>query len=188
MIFLCPFLHCKALRTAMYKRYVNIIIIIIIIMVQHIIRVDVLRVAQYFFRALQGRGKIRAMSKMSIEKEVYYSTTKKIVVLQLASIFLVRVFRNILIPSVRITLIMRKMFARIICQTIESEVDYLTAKEKCYLGFCFLVRVSKTSDSFSHSCSFFIRRYSPYCKPVKPGHYSVLRPRILHVLLTLYGK
>ena len=23
MIFLCPFLHCKALRTAMYKRYIN---------------------------------------------------------------------------------------------------------------------------------------------------------------------
>ena len=32
MIFLCPFLHCKALRTAMYKRYINSIIIIIIIM------------------------------------------------------------------------------------------------------------------------------------------------------------
>ena len=28
MIFLCPFLHCKALRTAMYKRYINSIIII----------------------------------------------------------------------------------------------------------------------------------------------------------------
>ena len=31
MIFLCPFLHCKALRTAMYKRYINSIITIIII-------------------------------------------------------------------------------------------------------------------------------------------------------------
>ena len=31
MIFLCPFLHCKALKTAMYKRYINSIIIIIII-------------------------------------------------------------------------------------------------------------------------------------------------------------
>ena len=30
MIFLCPFLHCKALRTEMYKRYINSIIIIII--------------------------------------------------------------------------------------------------------------------------------------------------------------
>jgi len=29
MIFSCPFLHCKALRTAMYKRYINSIIIII---------------------------------------------------------------------------------------------------------------------------------------------------------------
>ena len=26
MIFLCPFLHCKALKTAMYKRYINFII------------------------------------------------------------------------------------------------------------------------------------------------------------------
>ena len=33
MIFLCPFLHCKAFRTAMYKRYINSIIIIIIIIV-----------------------------------------------------------------------------------------------------------------------------------------------------------
>ena len=33
MIFLCPFLHCKALRTAMYKRYINSIIIIIIIFI-----------------------------------------------------------------------------------------------------------------------------------------------------------
>ena len=33
MIFLCPFLHCKALRTAMHKRYINSIIIIIIIII-----------------------------------------------------------------------------------------------------------------------------------------------------------
>ena len=33
MIFLCPFLHCKALRTVMYKRYINSIIIIIIIII-----------------------------------------------------------------------------------------------------------------------------------------------------------
>ena len=31
MIFLCPFLRCKALRTEMYKRYINSTIIIIII-------------------------------------------------------------------------------------------------------------------------------------------------------------
>ena len=41
------------------------------------------------------------------------------VILQLASIFWVRVFRNILIPSVRMTSTMSKMFARIICQTVE---------------------------------------------------------------------
>ena len=32
MIFLCPFLHCKALRTAMYKRYINSIIIILLLL------------------------------------------------------------------------------------------------------------------------------------------------------------
>ena len=33
MIFLCPFLPCKALRIAMYKRYINSIIVIIIIII-----------------------------------------------------------------------------------------------------------------------------------------------------------
>ena len=33
VIFLCPFLHCKALRAATYKRYINSIIIIIIIII-----------------------------------------------------------------------------------------------------------------------------------------------------------
>ena len=67
---------------------------------QHIIRADILR----------------AMIKMSAGIMCYY---KKIVILQLASVFLVRVFRNILIPSVRMTLTMIKTFACIICQTIE---------------------------------------------------------------------
>ena len=31
LILLCPFLHCKAIRTAMYKRYINSTIVIIII-------------------------------------------------------------------------------------------------------------------------------------------------------------
>ena len=59
--------------------------------------------------------------------------------------FLARVFRDILILSVRMTLTISKMFARIICQTIEWEVNYFTAKEKWYFGFYFLMRVSKTS-------------------------------------------
>ena len=50
-----------------------------------------------------------------------------------------------MIPSVKMTLTMKKMFAGIICQTIELEVDYSTAKRNCYLGFYFLVRVSKIS-------------------------------------------
>ena len=58
--------------------------------------------------------------------------------------FLVRVFRDILIPSVRMTLTISKMLAHIICQTIEWEVNYFTAKEKWYFGFYFLMRVSKT--------------------------------------------
>ena len=92
------------------------------------------------------------MSKMSaliicqtIEYEVYYSTTKKKIILQLPSMFLVRVFRNTLIPALKMTLTMNKMFAGIICQTIDREVDYSNAKNKCYFRFYFLVRVSKTS-------------------------------------------
>ena len=55
---------------------------------------------------------------------------KKNVILQLASILLVRVFRNTLIPSVKMTLTMNKMFAGIICPPIEREVDYSTAEKK----------------------------------------------------------
>ena len=44
-----------------------------------------------------------------------------------------RVFRNTLIPSVKMTL------------TIEREIDFSTRKKNCYFGFYFLVRVSKTS-------------------------------------------
>ena len=69
----------------------------------------------------------------------------KIAFLQLASSFLVRVFRTTLIPSVKMTLTMNKLFEGIICQTIEREVDYSTAKKKCYFDFYFLIRVSKTS-------------------------------------------
>ena len=65
--------------------------------------------------------------------------------LKIGFYFLVRVFRDTLILSVRMTLTISKMFARIICQTIEWEVNYFTAKEKWYFGFYFLIRVSKTS-------------------------------------------
>ena len=70
-------------------------------MVQHVIHVNILRVAQYF------KYQPQAMSKTSACIVCYLSTNKrfiiplqKYVILQLASISLVRVFRNILIPSV----------------------------------------------------------------------------------------
>ena len=84
---------------------------------------------------------------------------------------------------------MSKMFARIICQTIEWEVNYFNAKEKCYVSYYFLVR--NILIRLAIVAPFFlicIRRYSPCFKPTKLGRYSVLRPRILPVLLTLYGK
>ena len=62
---------------------------------------------------------------------------KKNVILQLASIFSVRVFRNTLIPSLKIRLTMNKMFAGITCQTIEREVEYSNAKKIVILASVF---------------------------------------------------
>ena len=59
-----------------------------------------------------------------------YSTTKKNCYFAIGFYFFVRVFRNTLIPSVKMTLTMNKMVAGIICQTIEREVDFSTAKKK----------------------------------------------------------
>ena len=110
---------------------------------------------------------------------VNYST-KKIIILQLASKFSIRVFRNIPISSVRMTLTMSKMFARMICHT----VNYLSLQKSKGLKEV-KIRFVRRFVQFSHSCSFCTRPYSPGCKPVKPGHCSVLRPRILCVLLIL---
>ena len=75
--------------------------------------------------------------------------------------FLVRVLRNTLIPSVTMTLTMNKMFAGIICQTIEREVDYSTAKKLLFwLLFSIVNRFSIVKIrfiprfvQFSHNCS-----------------------------------
>ena len=104
----------------------------------------------------------------------------KIIILQLSFKFSRRVFRNIPISSVRMTLTMTKMFARIICHT----VNYLSLKKSKGLKQV-KIRFVRRFVLFSHSCSFCTRPYSPGCKPVKPGHCSVLRPRIVRVLLTL---
>ena len=145
-----------------------------------------------FFRTPQGgegEGKYEQWAKCPLvfyakpsNKRFIIPPQKKDVILQLASIFLVRVFRNILIPSLRMTLTMSKMFARIICQSIEWKVNYSTAKNVILASIFYLIFVSRFVQ-FSHSCSLCIRRYSPCCKPVQPGHYTILR-----VLLTLYGK
>ena len=71
---------------------------------------------------------------------------------------------------------------------LNERLIIILQKKTCYFGFYFLFYFHPSVRPVSHSCSFCIRRYSPCCKPVKPGHYSVLRPRILRVLLTLYGK
>ena len=98
--------------------------------------------------------------------------------------------------SVKMTLTINKMFAGIICQTIEREVDYSTAKKELLFWLLFSIVnlfsivkiwIIPRFVQFSHNCSF-IRRYSPCCKPVKLGHYSVSRPSILRLFLTLYGK
>ena len=57
MIFLCPFLHCTALRTAMYKHYINSIIIIIII----IINTSFLSVLDLTIRTISKQTNVKAM-------------------------------------------------------------------------------------------------------------------------------
>ena len=59
-------------------------------------------------------------------------------------------------------------------------------QKKCYFDFHFVVGVSKTSYSSGIAAPFAPAGIRPVVlKPVKPGHYSELRPRILRVLLTL---
>ena len=117
--------------------------------VKHIIRADILRVAWYFSEPLRGEEKYEQWAKCPL---VLYATrsnkrflfpVQKIVNLQLASIFLVRVFRNILIPSVRMMLTMSKIFGRIICQTIKWEVNYFIGSR----GDVFVVRTSKPVET-----------------------------------------
>ena len=156
-------------------------------MVQHIIRADIFELRSIFPRPAMARKKYEQWAKCPLilyakpSNKRFIITLQNIVILQLASIFWVRAFRNILIPCVRVTLTMSKMFARNICQTIEWEVNYSTAKKKniYILASIFYFIFASQFFQFSHGCSFCIPRYSPCCIPVKPGHYSVLRPRIL---------
>ena len=79
-----------------------------------------------------------------LNKRFIISLQKKFVILQLASIFLVRVFRNTLIPSVKMTLTMNQIFHVLYVKPFNERLIFLL-KKKCYFGFYFLVRVSKAS-------------------------------------------
>ena len=75
---------------------------------------------------------------------------KKIVILQLASIFLVRLFRNTLILSVKMTLTLNKMFADIICQTrLNERLIFLLQKKFVILASIFWQEYPKYPDSTS---------------------------------------
>ena len=84
---------------------------------------------------------------------------------------------------------MTLMLARIICQTFEWEVDYFTAKEKCYFGFCFLVRGIQTILILAAIVAPFASAgIRPVVNRLNEDTTKQKRPRILRVLLTLYGK
>ena len=85
----------------------------------------------------------------TIELEVNYSTTKKLLFCNWL-LFFGKSTKFILIPSVRMTLTMSKLFACIICQTIEWEVNYYTAKK---MLFWLLLSILFSSASLSSSAT-----------------------------------
>ena len=88
----------------------------LISMVKHIIRADILRVA---WKNTSNEQNVCSYYMLNHRIRGLLFQYKKSGNLQLASSFLVRVFRNILIPSVTMMLTMSKIFGRIICQTIK---------------------------------------------------------------------
>ena len=86
---------------------------------------------------------------------------QKIVILKLASIFLVRVFRNILISSVRMMLTMSKIFARIICETTEWEVNYFNTKKMLFWRLFSVIFSSVGSSSSAIVASFAYAGFRP---------------------------
>ena len=112
-------------------------------MVKHIIRADILRVALYLFNTSDEQNVSSYYMLNHWIRGLLFHYKKMF--FAIGFYFLVRVFRIILIRSVRMMLIMSKLmvimskiFARFICQTIEWEVNYSTAN-KCYFGFYFLL-------------------------------------------------
>ena len=104
----------------------------------------------YFSSPLRGSENTTQLAKYPYVLHAKPSNKRFIIPLQRKLsgnwvLFFGKSIQSILILSVRMTLAISKMFALVICQTIEWEVNYFTAKEKRYVGFYFLIRVSKTS-------------------------------------------
>ena len=103
----------------------------------------------YFSEPPRGEEKYEQWAKCPLvlyakpSNKRFIISLQKIVILQLASIFLVRVFRNILIPSVRMMLTMRKIFS------------YFTGSR----GYVFVVRTSKPVENLWKK-GLFWSRYS----------------------------
>ena len=141
----------------------------------------------YFSEPLRGEEKYEQWAKCPLvlyakpSNKRFIISLQKIVILQLASIFLVRVFRNILIPSVRMMLTMRKIFGRIICQTIEWEVSYFTGSR----GYVFVVRTSKPVENLWKK-GLFWSRYSFVTHSIYPGF--VLLLKLLENYLNIFCK
>ena len=144
-------------------------------MVQHIIRADIFELRSIFPRPAMARKKYEQWAKCPLilyakpSNKRFIITLQNIVILQLASIFWVRAFRNILIPCVRVTLTMSKMFSRNICQTIEWEVNYSTAKKKNIYTFWLLF-----STLFSPASSSSSAMVAPFASPgIRPVVYRL---------------
>ena len=108
---------------------------------------------------------------------------KTIVFLQLASILGARVFRNIFIPSVRMTFTMSKMFARWYAEPLNERLIILLQQMLFWLLFSILFSSAGLSSSSAIVAPFASAGIRTVAfKPVKPGHYRVLRPHFARSL------
>ena len=105
-----------------------------------------------FFRTPQGRGKIRAMSKCPL---VFYAkpSNKRLIIppkrcyFAIGFYFLVRVFRNILIPSLRMTLTMSKCSRVLYAKALNERLIILLQKMLFWLLFSIWFSSAGSSSS-----------------------------------------
>ena len=129
-----------------------------------------------FFQAPQGRGKIWVMSKMSARiisnNRFIIPLLKKICYFAVGFYCFGKSIQKHPDSVSENDVKSEQMFAHIICQTIEWEVNYSTAKQKqCYFGFYFLVGVSKTS----YSSVIVVLFPSADIRPLKAGQTRTLK-------------